>query len=177
MAEKKQPDSAPGAEQNEPVTAPDETAVREPENDVLAAANEKLKDLNDRYLRLLAEYDNFRKRSQKEREAAYTDTVCQVLADLLPVLDNLERAMEAPTQDEAYKKGVEMTLKQFQDALSKLGVSEIDALGRPFDPALHNAVMHVEDGRCGENAVAEVFQKGYARCDRVIRHAMVKVAN
>ena len=133
--------------------------------------------LGDRFLRLAAEFDNFRKRSQKEREAIYSDTVADVILGMLPVYDNLERALSQPTQDSAFLKGVELTMKQFDQCLEKLGVSEIPAAGQPFDPTVHNAVMHVEDESLGEGMVAEVFQKGFSVGERVIRHAMVKVAN
>ena len=131
----------------------------------------------EKYLRLCAEYDNFRKRSQKEREGLYADIKADTLLKFLPVYDNLERALATPTADEAYRKGVEMTMVQFNQTLEKLGITEIEALGKPFDPNVHNAVMHVEDESFGENEVVEVFQKGFKLNDKVIRFAMVKVAN
>ncbi len=131
----------------------------------------------EKYLRLCAEYDNFRKRSQKERESLYADIKADTLLKFLPVYDNLERALATPTADEAYRKGVEMTMVQFNQTLEKLGITEIEALGKPFDPNVHNAVMHVEDESFGENEVVEVFQKGFRLNDKVIRFAMVKVAN
>ncbi len=131
----------------------------------------------EKYLRLCAEYDNFRKRSQKEREGLYADIKADTLLKFLPVYDNLERALATPTADEAYRKGVEMTMVQFNQTLEKLGITEIEALGKPFDPNVHNAVMHVEDETFGENEVVEVFQKGFRLNDKVIRFAMVKVAN
>ena len=137
-------------------------------------------ELNDKYLRLCAEYDNYRKRTMKEFEAKHADAVCDTLAQILPVLDNLERAAQYNTEDMAESqmgKGLELTLKSFQDLLSKMGVSEIEAVGKPFDPNVHNAVMHVEDETVGENEVVEVFMKGYAKGDKVLRYAMVKVAN
>ena len=137
-------------------------------------------ELNDKYLRLCAEYDNFRKRTVKERESAYVDAVCDTLTQILPVLDNLERAAQYNTEDMAESqmgKGLELTLKSFSELLSKMGVSEIEAVGKPFDPNVHNAVMHVEDESAGENEVVEVFMKGYAKGDKVLRYAMVKVAN
>ena len=138
---------------------------------------QELAEEKDRYLRLAAEYDNFRKRSQKERESLYTDLRAETVGKFLPVYDNLERALNQPTADEAYKKGVEMTMNQLKEVLSKLGIAEIPALGQPFDPNLHNAVMHVEDESLGENTVAEVFQAGFTLGEKVIRFAMVKVAN
>ena len=139
-----------------------------------------LAELNDKYLRLVAEYDNFRRRSAKEREGIYADAVCDTLTQILPVLDNLERAAQYNTADTAETnmgKGLELTLKSFAETLAKLGVAEIEAEGKPFDPNLHNAVMHVEDDNAGENQVVEVFMKGYAKGDKVLRHSMVKVAN
>jgi molecular chaperone GrpE len=146
----------------------------------LEKKDKELAELNDKYLRLCAEYDNFRKRSAKEREGTYADAVCDTLSAILPVLDNLERAAQYNTEDVAESqmgKGLELTLKSFADLLSKMGVAEIEAEGKPFDPNVHNAVMHVEDETLGENTVAEVFMKGYAKGDKVLRYAMVKVAN
>ena len=134
-------------------------------------------ELNDRYLRVCAEYDNFRRRSQKEREALYADIKADTVMKFLPVYDNLERALKQGTDDEAYRKGVEMIMNQFNATMEKLGVTEIDSLGQKFDPALHNAVMHVDDEEKGENEIVEVFQKGFRIGDKVIRFAMVKVAN
>ena len=134
-------------------------------------------ELNDRYLRVCAEYDNFRRRSQKEREALYADIKADTITKFLPVYDNLERALKQGTEDEAYRKGVEMIMNQFNATMEKLGVTEIDCLGQKFDPALHNAVMHVDDEEKGENEIVEVFQKGFKIGDKVIRFAMVKVAN
>lgn len=131
----------------------------------------------EQYLRLAAEYDNFRKRSQKEKESIYADAKADALTAFLPVYDNLERALKQETADEAYKKGVEMTMNQLKTVLEKLGITEIEALGQPFDPTLHNAVMHIEDENFGENTVAEVFQAGFRLGDKVVRFAMVKVAN
>ena len=128
----------------------------------------------DKYLRLLAEYENFRRRSKQEKDALYTDAYADALTMILPILDNLERAA-VYTDGEQIKTGLEMITKQFADTLTKMGVTEIPT--EVFDPHVHNAVMHVEDESAGENAVVEVFQKGYQRGDRVIRFAMVKVAN
>ena len=146
-------------------------------NDELAAAAEQYAALNDRYLRLCAEYDNFRKRSQKEKDALYGDIKANVVSSILPVYDNLERALAAPTEDEAYRKGVEMIMTQFNTTLEKLGVTPIPDVGEKFNPELHNAVMHVEDEEKGENEIVEVFQKGFACGEKVIRPSMVKVAN
>lgn len=132
----------------------------------------------DKYLRLLAEYDNFRKRSQKERENIYTDVYADTVAKFLPIYDNLERAVKQETCDEAYSKGVEMIMTQLKEIISKLGVTEIEAAsGTVFDPAVHNAVMHIEDENFGESVVAEEFQKGFTLGDKVLRCSIVKVAN
>ena len=133
--------------------------------------------LNDKYMRLAAEYDNYRKRTSLELDARYNDAKLDVLKSLLPVLDNFERAAGADCADKAYKDGVELIFRQFIEILQKNGVEEIEAAGQPFDPAFHNAVMHTEDETLGENTVAEVFQKGYKQGDRVLRPSMVKVAN
>ena len=136
-----------------------------------------LREQEDKYLRLLAEYDNYRKRSQKEKENAWTTAKAETAQNFLPVYDNLERALKQETADEAYAKGVEMTMNQFKTVLEKLGIEEIPALGETFDPNVHNAVMHMEDESLGENTVAEVFQTGFKLGDKIIRPAMVKVAN
>ena len=138
---------------------------------------DELATLNDKYLRLCAEYDNYRKRSQKEKDALYGDIKASTLKEFLPVYDNLVRALAQPTEDEAYKKGVEMIMAQFGATMEKLGVKPMDCLGQKFDPAFHNAVMHVEDPEKGENEIVEVFQQGFMIGDRVVRFAMVKVAN
>lgn len=130
-----------------------------------------------RYLRLAAEYDNFRKRSQKEKDGIYNDARADALAAFLPVYDNLERALKQTTCDEAYAKGVEMTMKGLTDIMTRLGIETIPALGQPFDPTLHNAVMHVDDEDFEKNIVADVFQQGFTLNGKVIRCAMVKVAN
>ena len=141
------------------------------------AVEASLKEEKEKYLRLYAEYDNFRKRSQKEKENLYGDIRANVITSFLPVYDNLVRALAAETEDEAYRKGVEMIMNQFNSTLEKLGVTEIKAVGEKFDPSLHNAVMHVDDEEKGENEVVEEFQKGFKIGDKVIRFSMVKVAN
>ena len=137
----------------------------------------KVAEQEDKFLRLCAEYDNFRKRTAKEKEGIYADATAKAVNALLPVYDNLERALKQETADEAYKKGVEMTMAGLKKAFESLGVTEIDAVGQPFDPNVHNAVMHIEDESLGENTVAEVFQAGFMLGEKVIRFAMVKVAN
>ena len=138
---------------------------------------EELKGANDRYLRLLAEYDNYRKRSQKEKDNLYADIKSDTVAKFLPVYDNLVRALAQSTEDEAYRRGVEMIMTQFNTTLEKLGATKIECLGQKFDPSLHNAVMHVVDEEKGENEIVEVFQEGFMMGEKVIRYAMVKVAN
>ena len=140
----------------------------------LEEQNEAVRASEDKYLRMMAEYDNFRKRSAKEKEGTYADAYSDCIANLLPILDNLARAGQSENL-EAVKKGLELTAKAFEDALDKMGVTEIET--KTFDPNLHNAVMHVEDEAFGESEIVEVFQKGYAKGDKVIRYAMVKVAN
>lgn len=143
------------------------------ENTRLTNENETIKD---RLLRLTAEYENYRKRSQKEKEGIYTDACEDILKNMLPVLDNLERAAAVGGNVEDIKKGIEMVIRQFKDSLDKLNVEEISTK-EGFDPNLHNAVMHVEDKNFGEKEIVEVFQKGYIRGNKVLRHSMVKVAN
>lgn len=136
----------------------------------------QLADINDKYMRMLAEYDNFRRRSQKEREGVYSDAYSDAINALLPVLDNLGRAVGCE-DPKALADGLALILKSFDEGLAKLGVEEIKALGETFDPERHYAVLHVEDENYGENEVVEVLQKGYTRGDKVIRYAVVKVAN
>ena len=153
-------------------------AVQEtPQPDPLEELKEKLAAEHASFLRLAAEYDNFRKRTQKERESLYQDAKADTVGKFLPVFDNLQRAMAQETADEAYKKGVEMTMQGFQAILDALNVTVYGAPGEAFDPTFHNAVMHVDDEALGENTIAEVFQTGFRMGDKVIRHAMVKVAN
>ena len=147
------------------------------EAEIKETAEKLIQAEKEKYLRLCAEYDNFRKRSQRERDTLYTDIKADTLLKFLPVYDNLERALATPTEDEAYRRGVEMIMTQFCATMQKLGITEIEALGQKFDPNVHNAVMHVEDEAFGENEVVEVFQKGFMLNDKVIRFAMVKVAN
>lgn len=181
-----------------------ESEINEPSNDIADDSSEdiafenndkeneldsmrKLKDenkkltneveaLKDRLLRLTAEYDNFRKRTAKEKEGIYTDACTDVLKEMIPVLDNLERAIAVDGSAEDIKTGVEMTIKGFKNSFEKLGVEEIDATGE-FDPNYHQAVMHIEDENLGKNSIAEVFQKGYKRGEKIIRYTVVKVAN
>lgn len=128
-------------------------------------------------LRLAAEYDNYRKRTTKEKDNIYRDAVGDTVKKILPIYDNLERALAQETADEAYKKGVEMIMTAMKETLSKCGVEPFGEPGEPFDPEMHNAVMHIEDENLGENVIADVFQKGFRSGDKIIRFAMVRVAN
>jgi len=178
----KKNETAPETEQAEEVvvtseTEEVETPVEEVEVEAKDDNSEALAAAEDKFLRLAAEYDNFRKRTAKEKESIWTEAKAQTVAAFLPVYDNLERALKQETADEAYKKGVELTMKGLQDALSKLGVELIPAMEETFDPNLHNAVMHVQDATVGDNTVVDVFQQGFTCGEKVIRFAMVKVAN
>ncbi len=161
------------AEAPETTEAPEAEVQENPEE----ALQAQLREQEDKYLRLLAEYDNYRKRSQKEKDAAWTNAKADTVKAFLPVYDNLDRALKQETADEAYAKGVQMTMTQLKTVLEKLGLEEIPALGETFNPEVHDAVMHTDDESLGENVVAEVFQTGFKLGDKVIRHAMVKVAN
>ena len=168
------------AQETETEAKPDKASKLKSENKALTAENEKLKkelaETSDKYLRMLAEYDNVRRRTQKEKEGIYADAYESALSAVLPVADNLERAALC-TDGESLSDGVKMIIKQFSEALGKLGVEAYGARGDAFDPVVHNAVMQIEDEELGENTVAEVLQKGYKKGDRILRHAVVKVAN
>lgn len=138
---------------------------------------EELAAERDKYLRLLAEYDNFRRRSAKERENIYTDVRCETLKKFLPVYDSLSRALAQTPEDDACRKGLEMIMTQYEKSLEQLGVVMIEAVGQPFDANLHNAVMHIEDENYGENVIVEEFEKGFKIGDKILRYSMVKVAN
>lgn len=144
--------------------------------EAILAKEKEIAELNDKYLRLYAEYDNFRRRSAKEREAIYADAKSDTLKNILPILDNMERATAFSEADKILE-GMNLILKSFNDNFAKMDVKEIEAMGKTFDPNVHYAVMHVDDESYGENEVIEVLQKGYICGDRVIRYAMVKVAN
>lgn len=137
----------------------------------------KYNDVNEKYMRTLAEYDNYRKRTIKEKESIYSDAKATVAEKFLSVADNFDRALAAATEKNAFYEGVEMVKKQLDEVFGQIGVEEIKSVGESFDPMLHNAVMHTEDDSVGENTVVEEFQKGYRMGERVIRHSMVKVAN
>lgn len=146
-------------------------------NEEISKLKDELEDVKDRHTRLIAEFDNLKKRSAKEREGLYNSIIADIITALLPVLDNLEKAAEASTQDEEYKKGIELVLKQFKDVLEANGVKEIEAEGKPFDPELHEAVSTIQDENLGEKIVAKEYRKGYTIGTKVIRHSMVVVAN
>jgi molecular chaperone GrpE len=192
MSDKKKKNVPPAAEPVPETAAEPETAEAEPapapeaepqtteadaQAEQIKALEAKLQETKDQLMRTLAEYDNYRKRLQKEKDARYNDGKADAVLKLLPVADNLERAVAADGDAESYKKGVEMTLKQLADSLSALGVEAFGEKGEPFDPNLHNGVMHEDNEELPENCIAEVFMKGYRIGDRVIRHATVKVAN
>ena len=170
-AETEAPASEPSAAEGEDSLAEGKASA------ALARAKKALKDQEDAYLRLAAEYDNFRRRTTKEKSEAYTNAKADAALKFLPVYDNLERALNQGTEDEAFLKGVEMTMTQLLDVLASLDIKPIEAVGQPFDPNLHNAVMHIEDENFGENTVAACFQTGFMMGEKVIRFAMVQVAN
>lgn len=153
--------------------------------EVTESAEEKLQkeldELNDKYLRLMSEYANYQTRTAKEKAARYADAMVDAVAELLPIGDNLERALKTEVSTEEavkFKEGIEMVMKQFNDCLERLGVTPIKAEGEQFDPNIHNAIMHIEDETIDDNTVVEEFMKGYMyKGDRVVRHSMVKVAN
>ena len=137
----------------------------------------ELEETTDRLKRLMAEFDNFKKRSAKEREGLYNSLLSDIVGSFLPVVDNLEKAVNSNTEDEGYKQGVELVLKQFMDVLGSLGVKEIEGVGSTFNPEYHEAVSLVQDEALGEKEIKEVFRKGYKIGEKVIRHSMVVVAN
>ena len=145
--------------------------------DTILLQKEQLEEQEDRLKRLMAEFENFKKRSSKERDGLYNSLISDIFSSLLPVIDNLEKAASAETQDEAYKQGVELVLKQFKDVLKANGVEEIEAVGKTFDPGLNEAVASVVDENLGEKEIKEEYRKGYKIGSKVIRHSMVVVAN
>ena len=171
MAEKKKKEEPVTEEVVEETT---EETVKTPEENEF---EKKYNDINEKYMRTLAEYDNYRKRTIKEKETIYPEAKAIVIEKILPVIDNFARALESAENKDAFYEGIVMLKKQFDDTLASLGVEEIKAVGEEFNPELHNAVMHVDDEEQGENVIVEEFQKGYKIGDRVIRHSMVKVAN
>lgn len=148
----------------------------QPKNE-LQLKQEELEELTDRYKRVMAEFENYKKRAQKERESLYNMVLSDIVGTMLPVVDNLENASKVETQDTNYKQGVEMVLKQFQDVLKSKGVEEIKTIGETFDPSLHEAVSSVQDDTKGEQEIVQEYRKGYKIGSKVIRHSMVVVAN
>ena len=179
----------PVAETATPETEPEEKASRSDKKKIkkaeaqiaelegkLEAANAELAAEKDKYMRMIAEYDNYRRRTAKEKDGIYADAYADALKGILPILDNLERAVGVG-EAEALQKGLSMTLKGAEDALAKMGVTAFGEKGETFDPEKHNAVMHMEDEQYGESEITEVYQKGYAKGDKILRFAMVIVAN
>jgi len=186
--EKKLPKKEPAKETPTPEEAKAEEPAGEAEPETFTVTKEQMERMEalarqqaeqqDKYLRLAAEYDNYRKRTAKEKEQLYTDAKIDTLTAMLPVYDNLERGLKQyGEEDSPHRKGLEMIFNQFKECLAKLGVTAIDAVGQPFDPEKHNAVMHVEDESAGENTVVEVLQQGFLLGEKVLRFAIVKVAN
>lgn len=137
----------------------------------------QIDETEDRLKRIAAEFDNYKKRNAKERDGMYNSLIADIISGFLPIIDNLEKAVEAETKDEEYKKGIELVLKQFKDVLSARGVTEIETVGKTFDPELHEAVSSVQDDTKGEKEIVQEYRKGYMIGNRVIRHSMVIVAN
>ena len=146
-------------------------------NEELTKVKEELEDIKDRHTRLIAEFDNLKKRSAKEREGLYASIMGDIISALLPVIDNLEKAAEAESKDEEYKKGIELVLKQFKDILKSKGVEEIAGVGETFDPSQHEAVSSIQDPEKGVQEIVQEYRKGYKIGSKVIRHSMVVVAN
>lgn len=176
VEETEAPEAENPAEEATEEKSPVEAELENTKTD-LEAARKELAEYKDKYLRLMAEYDNFRKRSVKEKADIYPEATAKAVEAFLPMADNFERALNTETTDEKYKSGVKMIYTQLGEAFKKLGVEVIDRAGETFDPNLENAVSSIEDENLGENVVAQVFQKGYKRGDKVIRPAMVVVAN
>jgi len=174
--ETQQPEAEAAVEQEVEETA-ETQAGGETTPDPLAELQKELEETKDRLMRTLAEYDNFRKRTQKEREALYPEAEAGVLTKFLPFMDNFERAMQAECADPDFKKGMEMIYQSFCEIFSSMGVEPIGEEGETFDPNLHNAVMHEENPDLGENVVSMVLQKGWKRGEKILRYAMVKTAN
>ena len=151
--------------------------VKKNELDELLKTKQELEETTDRLKRIMAEFENYKKRNSKERESLYNSLIADIMASFLPVIDNLEKAMEAKTEDEGYKQGVELVLKQFLDVLTKFGVEEIKTVGEIFDPEVHEAVSSIQDETKGEKEIVQEFRKGYKIGTKVIRHSMVIVAN
>lgn len=188
MSEKKKK-NAPQEEQPQANTTPEteQAAEKAAEEETFTVTREQMEqmeqlakmvsDASDKYLRLAAEYDNYRKRTTKEKENTYADAKADTVKEFLGVLDNLERGLAQFDEGDPHRQGMELICRQFLAVLEKLGVTRIEAQGQPFDPQKHDAVMHIEDENVGENTVVEVLQQGYQLGDKILRFAMVKVAN
>ena len=176
MAKKEKENQIPVEETAETAEVAEET-VETPEVAEVNPWEEKYNAERDAHLRVAAEFDNFRKRTIKEKEASYGNGKADAVAKMLPVYDNLERALNQPTEDAAYKKGVEMTMNELVKIFTGLGVEIFGNVGEEFDPNIHNAVMHTEDETLGENVISQVFQKGFKIGEKIVRFAMVQVAN
>jgi len=179
LAKKEKKQNAPLEETPETTETVEETpeTAETPEIPEVNPWEEKYNAEHDSFLRLAADYDNFRKRTIKEKEQSYGNGKADTVAKLLPIYDNLERALNQPTEDTAYKKGVEMTMNELVKIFTGLGVEIFGAVGDSFDPNLHNAVMHIDDETLEENTISQVFQKGFKIGEKVVRFAMVQVAN
>jgi|BioPla2DNA2_1021312.scaffolds.fasta_scaffold00534_19 molecular chaperone GrpE len=171
---KKSTDEVNEAEETNEKKGEDE---KKEEDELAKKIEEALASANDKYLRLLAEYDNYRKRTVKEKAEIYTDATINCILEMLPVIDNFERALQTECSDDNYRVGIEMIFNQLKSILNKMNVKEIEALNKPFDPNLHNAIKRIDNEELEENTVCEVYQKGYMLGDKVIRYAMVAVAN
>lgn len=174
-----------GTEEKEKISRSDKKKLKKAEaeleklNAELSKKESELAEASDKYMRLYAEYDNYRRRTAIEKDSKYSDGYTDAIEQILPILDNMERAVQFCGEDEEspIAKGIAMTVRSFTETLKKMGVEEIEALGAQFDPNVHNAVMHIDDEQYGENEIVEVLMKGYKRGDKVLRYAMVKVAN
>ncbi|HPE94759.1 MAG TPA: nucleotide exchange factor GrpE [Bacillota bacterium] len=174
----KEPAQEPEKAQTEQTEPTKEEKKKDKKKDKeLEALKAQLDALNDKYVRLTAEYENYRKRSVREKEAAYTDAYADAFELMLPMADSLDEAKKFATDDSDTSKGIKLICKQFADVMAKAGIEEIEADGKPFDPTIHNAVMHEANDQYGENTVSMVLRKGYKRGTKIIRHSMVKVAN
>ncbi len=173
MAEEKEQKTEEVEKKEEKKEEAEETKLK----DTILLQKQQLEEQEDRLKRLMAEFDNFKKRSAKEREGLYNSLISDIFSSLLPVIDNLEKPVQTKTEDESYKQGVELVLKQFQEVLSANGVQEIETVGKTFDPELHEAVSSVTDEALGQKEIKEEYRKGYKIGNKVIRHSMVVVAN
>lgn len=170
-------EDVPLEEEGEKVETSEASSTEEGAKSELELAQEKAEQLNDRLLRTLAEYDNYRKRTQKEKDSIYPQAQADTVLKFLPIIDNFDRAMQCECADAEFKKGIDMIFSTFMQTMKDLNVEEYGEVGEPFNPDMHNAVMHVEDEAYGENVVSQVLQKGYKIGERIVRFAMVQVAN